>query len=358
MFVKYALKDNQVINIQVAEGTSKPYYIKSKGLKPSGVYVRQDASSVPVSAEQIRQMIKLSDGDVYETARSLEQELTFNEAAGTFNIHKIPFGEDKFVSLGIHSLNDNLYTNLAKILSDQCEHTIKIAVFSDDANTIFNAHREFSGSVFTQMESAYDYLMLCNQNKSEFTGINRIDKWDYPAEAIREALLNAFVHRDYSYSGSIIVNVNNSCMEFISLGGLVNGLSEDDMKSGISQPRNSNLASVFHRLNFIESYGTGIRKIYALYADHTEQPQIIVTSNTFKIILPNMNVSPTIKSSELTPQMKVVLDYLAKNGEMTEDVMQKLPEVKRTRAYAISKEMVDKGLIHIVGKGANKKFVI
>ena len=69
MFVKYRL-DNGIIEIQISEGTAKPYYLKSKGLKPSGVYVRQGASSVPASPELIRQMIKLSDGDVYETARS------------------------------------------------------------------------------------------------------------------------------------------------------------------------------------------------------------------------------------------------------------------------------------------------
>ena len=74
MFVKYRL-DNGIIEIGISEGTAKPYYLKSKGLKPSGVYVRQGASSVPASPEQIRQMIKLSDGDVYETARSLEQTL-------------------------------------------------------------------------------------------------------------------------------------------------------------------------------------------------------------------------------------------------------------------------------------------
>ena len=222
MFVKYRL-DNGIIEIGISEGTAKPYYLKSKGLKPSGVYVRQGASSVPASPEQIRQMIKLSDGEVYETARSLEQDLTFSAAEKVFSEH--------------------LYTNLAKIISDQCEHTIKVAVFADDRNTVFKAHREFSGSVFTQLEEAFDYLMLCNQNPSQIVGINRIDRWDYPVEALREALLNSIVHRDYSFSGSIIINVNDSCMEFISLGGLVQGLSADDIKNGISQLRNRNLAS-------------------------------------------------------------------------------------------------------------------
>ena len=80
MFVRFTVQENKVVRITVSEGTNKPYYLKGKGLKPSGVYVRQGASSVPASPEQIRQMIKESDGDTFEENRSLEQELTFEAA--------------------------------------------------------------------------------------------------------------------------------------------------------------------------------------------------------------------------------------------------------------------------------------
>ena len=357
MFVKYSLS-NGIISVEVSEGTAKPYYLKSKGLKPSGVYVRQGASSVPASTEQIRQMIKLSDGEVYETARSLEQDLTFTAAEKVFREHKVDFSGEKYPALGICSLSDNLYTNLAKIISDQCEHTIKIAVFADDNNTVFKAHKEFGGSVFTQLEEAFDYLMLCNQNPSTIVGINRIDKWDYPVEALREALLNAIVHRDYAFSGSIIINVNESCMEFVSLGGLVQGLSADDIRNGISQLRNRNLAEMFHRLNFIESYGTGIRRIFALYSACKEQPEISVTSNSFKITLPNMNkCSAPEKPHELTAQEQVILDYLDEHGEMTELDVQQLIGVKKTRAFNLIQALKSAQLVEVVGRGADKKIV-
>ncbi len=82
---------------------------------------------------------------------------------------------------------------------------------------------------------------------------------------------------------SQMINVNDSCIEFISIGGLLPGLSADDIRSGISQPRNRKLAEIFHRLKLIESYGTGIRKIYARYRDCAAQPRIEVTTNTFKL---------------------------------------------------------------------------
>ena len=137
--------------------------------------------------------------------------------------------------------------------------------FGDDANTTFKDNKEFGGSIFTQLEDTFDYLMLCNRTTASFKGLERIEKKDYPEEALREALLNAIVHRDYSYSGSIIINVNDGRIEFISIGGLLPGLSTDDIRIGISQPRNKNLAEMFHRLRLIESYGTGIRRIYKLY---------------------------------------------------------------------------------------------
>jgi len=85
--------------------------------------------------------------------------------------------------------------------------------------------------------------------------------------------------------------VNSRSMEFISIGGLMPGLSPEDIRSGISQPRNKHLAEVFHRLHLIEAYGTGIRRIYSLYQQHSVQPEIQLTPNTFKMILPNLNTS-------------------------------------------------------------------
>lgn len=356
MFTKYSL-NNGVIKVNVSEGSSKPYYLKSKGLKPSGVYIRQGASSVQASPEQIRRMIKLSDRDSYEEMRSLEQELTFKTAAETFERHGIPFSEDKYKALGIVSINDELFTNLGLIISDQCRHTIKAAVFADEENLSFIDHKEFGGSVFSQIENAFEYIMLNNKNRSVFSGIDRIDIPDYPEAAIREALLNAVVHRDYGFSGSIIININSKCIDIVSIGGLVSGLSEEDIMNGISQPRNRNLAEMFHRLKYIESYGTGIRKILSLYSDQENKPEITITPNSFRLSLPNRNIGNSAKQ-DIPSQYQTVIDYLKDNGSMTEEELQELLGIKKTRAYNLYKAMEKDGLIAVLGKGAEKKFVL
>lgn len=366
MFVRYVLQDNKVIRIEVEEGSYKPYYLKSKGMKSNGVYVRQGASSVQASPDQIRRMIKDSDGDVFEEMRTVVQELSFEEAERTFKRYKVDFSEEKYIALGLRSIGDDQYTNLAMILSDQCQHTIKIAVFGDEANITFKDAKEFGGSIFKQLDDSYAYLTLCNRTAATFKGLERVELPDYPEDALREALLNAIIHRDYSYSGSIIINVNDFGIEFISIGGLLPGLSADDIRNGISQPRNRKLAEIFHRLRLIESYGTGIRKIYTLYKNCAAQPRIEVTNNTFKLVLPNMNASGSItghvpeKSEKapvvITPQMKMVIDYLTEYGEMTDEDLQELLNIKKTRAYLLARQMSENGLIDIIGRGAAKKY--
>ena len=293
MFIQYTIQENKVVRITISEGTNKPYYLKSKGLKPSGIFVRQGNSSVSASTNQIRQMIKESDGDVFEELRSNEQLLTFETAKKAFDKYKVEFSNEKYLALGLVQPKDKLFTNLALLISDQCKHSIKVAVFADENKTKFKDAREFNGSIFNQLEETFNYLSFCNNTSASFEGLERIERKDYPIEAVREALLNAIVHRDYSYSGSIIINLNEKEMEFISMGGLLPDLTTDDIRSGISQPRNKNLAEIFHRLHFIEAYGTGIRKIYDLYKNYDYQPKIELTTNTFKIILPNMNFTKT-----------------------------------------------------------------
>lgn len=370
MFIKYRLDETGCIELDIAEGSAKPYYLKAKGLKPSGVFVRQGASSVPASQEQIRQLIKLSDGDTYEAMRSLNQELTLTTAQNIFQSNNLEFDERKYFSLGLSNIKDNLFTNLALLLSEQCTHSIKVAVFEDTQNTKFQAHREFTGSLFQQLDNAFSFLMLCNQNPSNFSGLTRTDNWDYPEEAIREALLNAIVHRDYSYSGSIIINVNKQAIEFISLGGLLPGLDLEDIKLGISQPRNAKLAEIFHRLHFIESYGTGIRRIFALYKDCYAKPKIAVTQHAFKITLPNLNYNSTrpqirmVAETQSTysyypnEQQRKVIAYLHQHQQISETELQELLDVKRTRAYLIAKEMLDKQLLAVHGRGLKKYYYL
>ncbi len=357
MFVSYDQKKEKgkdIIKITVQKGTECPYYLQNKGLRPEGVYVRQGASSVPSTENSIRHMIMETDGDSFEKMRSLNQELTFNAATEEFKVRGVPFGGNHMKTL--HLVNeDGIYTNLGLLFSDQCTHTIKAAVFESDEKMIFRDRREFTGSLLRQLNDTFDYISQYNKIRAIFTGLYRNDKRDYPEEALREALLNVLVHRDYAYSASTLISIFDNRIEFVSIGGLVKGINLPDIMLGISATRNERLANIFYRLTLIEAYGTGIPKILNSYKGFAAQPEIESTDNAFKITLPNQNEQ--MQSSSLNADEKRIIDLANQLGKISRKDVEAVLNISQTMAGRILKSMVNKQLVGIEGKGKNTVYV-
>lgn len=348
------INGKHIVVITVQKGTSCPYYIASKGIRPEGVYVRQGASTVPASETAILKMIKETDGEEYEDVRSLNQELTFNFAKKEFDLAKIEFGQPQMKTLGLISA-DGLYSNLALLLSDQCVHTIKLAVFEGTTKTIFKDRYECSGSLLSQLNEAFSYIDRYNRTRAEFEGIYRIDKRDYPIEAVRETLLNCIVHREYAFSGSTLISIFDDRIEFVSLGGLVKGISYDDIMLGASILRNRNLANIFYRLKLIEAYGTGMPKILESYHEYSAKPKIEVTDNAFKITLPNINEK--YQSNKLiSDNEKIVLSMFEKSDIIAREDAQMELNLSQPMTIKILKRMLDKKLIRKLGSGKNTRY--
>ena len=348
------VQDKKVVKITVNRGTARPYYLSAKGIRPEGVYVRQGASSVPASESAILSMIRETAGDSYEEARSLIQELTFNEANIVFENKQIPFGEAQKRSLGLIG-EDGTYTNLALLLSDQCTHTVKIAVFEGEQKTVFKDRREFCGSLLKQLNDAYQFIDQFNHTHAHTEGLYRVDKRAYPTEAIREALLNAIVHREYSFSASTLISIFDNRIEFVSIGGLARGISQSDILLGISIARNKKLADVFYRLHLIEAYGTGMPKIIEAYREYGLEPHIEISDNAFKITLPNTNAAVKETKVELTENEQGVLSVL-KEGIKSRPEIQKVLGFSQTTTIVAIAALLDKGLIIKVGNGNKTKY--
>ena len=133
-------------------------------------------------------MIRETDGDSYEKLRSVEQKLSFNSAKAEFAKRKVKFGDSQMATLGLMN-TDKIYTNLALLLSEQCVHTIKVAIFQDTTQQVFKDRQEFAGSLFKQINDVYNYIDLNNKTTATFNKLLRIDSRDYPETALREALL-------------------------------------------------------------------------------------------------------------------------------------------------------------------------
>ncbi len=361
MFVKYEtiiVEEKKVISIIVQRGTDRPYYLGSKGLKPTGVYVRNGTATDPASESNIRKMIKETDGDSFESMRSLEQNLTFESAYEQFKKRNVDFNEAKMKTLGLIS-GDGVYSNIAFLISDQCTTTIKAATFNGTDKSNFQDRKEFTGSLFKQMEDIYKYLEIRNKKSASFDGLYRTDTLDYPKDAIREALLNSLVHRDYAFSASTLISVYDDRIEFVSVGGLPDGINLEDILLGLSVCRNPKLAAIFYRLELIEAYGTGMPKIMRAYKDTGLEPKIEVTNNAFKITLPNLNYTNDEEIEDNKPintEEDLIFAFINKNGYITRKDIENLLGISQTSANRILKHMINNSILYQEGNGKNIKY--
>ena len=351
------MEGRQVVKTTVSVGTERPYYLAKEGLKPKGVYVRRGSACIPLNEAGIREMIMETSGKSYEECRSLNQELTFDAMRSEMNSRNMEFGDPQMKTLKMIG-SDGLYTNLAMLLSDQCSHTIKVAVFQGKDNAVFRERREFGGSLLKQLNDAYQFLDFYNKTEASFFGLRRTDQRDYPEDAVREALLNSIIHRDYLFSGSTIINMFDDHIEFISLGGLVRGVSMEAIFMGISQSRNPNLAAVFYRLGLVESYGTGVRKIMRLYQGSGQTPIFRTAEGAFTVELFNRNEKERsetgmndnnsgaeIYSSPTDEANETVYLRAKEQGRITRKEVEEILGCGSTKAYRILKNLSEKGML-------------
>lgn len=377
MFLHYeTLNHNgmQIVAVDIQRGTERPYYIAKKGLRPEGVYVRQGYSSVPATDTMIRRMIKDTDGDRFEDMRCLNQDLTFEAAEKEFKLRSVDFGLQQKRTLKLMD-HGGIYSNLALLLSDQCVHTIKVAVFQGTDQSVFKDRREFTGSLMRQMNEVYDFIDFRNQTRATIKKLLRTDIRDYPEAAVRESLLNLLVHRDYSFSASALISIYADRIEFVSVGGLLPGIELEDVMVGLSVCRNQNLANVFYRLQLIEAYGTGMRKIMKAYENVEEKPVIETTKNAFKITLPNINAkydtrivseqermlpeeSPSADPKRIYDNEHKILELARKQGEITREDAESLLGVSASTASRILRRMVKNNILEQRGKARSTKYVL
>lgn len=220
------------------------------------------------------------------------------------------------------------------------------------------------------MEEAFRYIDRFNRTRAEFSGLDRIDMRDYPPEAVREALLNTIVHRDYSFSAPIQISIFDDRMEFVSVGGLVKGISLEDVELGVSALRNPCLASISYRLRLIEAYGTGILKINEAYDEYDVKPQIEATNNAFKVTLPNTNfqyehlvsqerslLAASAPGITQKTREEAILSLCRKNGSITRAEAETALGISQSAAILLLRKMVEDGLLVKQGGGRNLRYV-
>ena len=342
--------EKDIIVITVLKGTNRPYYIKSKGMTSEGVYIRLGATNKQASRDEIIKMMIEDTGVKFEDNVSLNQNITFNDFENIIQENNMKLDKVKMQNLGL--INNSKYTNLAHILSDNSKYSMKVAIYKGNDKNEFLDKKEFENiSVFKQLEEILKYINLIIKKPAKIVGTKRVEYFEYNIEVIRECLLNCITHRDYSVESSILINIFENKIEFVNLGGLIGGLTVDAIKKGNSATRNPKLTSIFHRLKYIESYGSGIPRIYSKYKKQNIKPTIEVSDNSFFISIPKVEF---FNDNELD----IILDYLGHNSYITREKVEELLNCSKTTAIRKLNEYVENSILKQVREGKNTYYQI
>lgn len=289
-FVDIFYNEDQILTIKINPGDKKPYYLKSKGLTSSGVYIRYGRNKSQASQEEISRMLRERDNIAFESLVSHFQELTFNALKTKFESKGLNFGEFKMVTSGFIDPKSNLYTNLAFWFSDQYDVATKMAVYQGLDRSVFRSKKQYDGSLIKQIDNALEYYELCNEIRVIINGKpTREEIPSYNLIAAREAILNCFCHRDYSRKSNIKIEFFDDRCEILSPGGFYDGLTLEKALNGEQSFRNEKLIQLLFKLGYIENYASGLSRIIKEYKKAHLIPIIESSSTAFKVTFPNRN---------------------------------------------------------------------
>ncbi|KRK79002.1 ATP-binding protein [Companilactobacillus nodensis] len=362
--VVHVITDQVLFCIEINPGNAKPYFLDSRA------YVRNGSESVKASQESVAKMMAFQDLSSFDASESPIQNLNLDEIESVFKRENLDF---KAEALGFLNPQD-LFTNVAFLMSSQNNFLVKVAIFDGVTVDRFKDRREFSGCLPKQIDDILTYIDLNNPLSARITGKPmRDEKRSYPSVAIRESVINAIVHRSYFSKSPIQIEIFDDRLTIMSPGPLPGGMKLKTVLAGRTLPRNPQVIKVLNKLKYIEDYGTGIRRILNSYAGENKEPDFKTGEDFVKVSLPNLNYSerpsaPTfvnVLETDDTGTVKIVddetgqvVEYLKNHLYVTRAIVELLLGVKGTQANKYLKKMVDANILKKVGAGPATRYVL
>ena len=345
------IHDKKIVFLKVYRGDDIPYFYKNQA------YQRSDTSSVPADHLQLRRWIMKSSNVSFDQIVIEEKDFTFSnlekslmEEVGIANLTT-----DIMRTMGL--MNGDKYVYAGKLFADKNNITTGIdsVKFGDSVSQLLKRKTITGVSILEQYDKILAFFDEFYYEYEEIVEAKRIKRIMIPKEAFREAIANAIVHKDYLINANIRVSFWDDHIEIVSPGGLVEGITEEEFKSGkISMLRNETIASVFRRLNIIESYATGIVRIKELYKAFLEEPKFEVTKNSITVILPRIDYK---RKAILDDRVNEILTLLEGEPRGRLEIQEKL-QLSKTKTNHYLNLMQDLKLISKVGKGKATKYHI
>ncbi len=341
--------NDRTIKLTVKSGLQKPYLYKSKA------YKRNDTATIEADMQELSRLVLEGKNIRFEELPCKNQELTFDILYQKLKecIQIETFNKDTLKTLNLYD-NINGYNNAAGILADKNNFPgIDIVRFGESISVIHKRATFDHMSALAVYEKAIEVFRDYYQYE-EIQGADRKKVERIPEAAFREAIANALIHRVWDVESQIRVSMFDDRIEVVSPGGLPSGITEQEYLAGkLSVLRNRNLANVFYRLGFVEIFGTGIIRIKQLYEECSKQPEFEVSENAIKIVLPVFE-----KNLNLTEDEKVIYKILSKT--MLKPISEIAPYAPfgKSKVAKLLKEMAQKGVVTVDGKGRGTKYVI
>lgn len=271
-----------LIKVIVASGSEKPYYLSKMGMSSKGCFIRIGSASEPMTnnmiEEQFAKRVRNSIGNI----TSRYQDLTFQQL-------KIYYQERGF------TLNDQFAKNLelttqagdynyaAYLLADRNGCSIKVGKYQGTDRVDLIENEEYGYCCLVKATHAVlEKLNIENKTFTKITPTTRIEKKMLDPIALREAVINAIVHNDFSREVPPKFELFSDRLEITSTGAIPAGFSEEEFFMGYSVPQNKELMRVFRDLDIVEQMGSGIKRILQAYPESIYQ----FTPNFIRVVMP------------------------------------------------------------------------
>ena len=280
-------------------------------------------------------MIRESSGWLWEKEKFLNQKLTFTTAKIYFNSKHIEFCKDNFLTLGIVNLNGD-YTNLGLLISEENPIEVKFASYDEHLN--FLKKKEFTGSIIKIADQVLEYAEMMNTTSAIIVPYQaqRIETQSFPGVSLREAILNAICHADYSFPSNIKIEFFGDKAQ-ISNPGSIYKYSLSEVLRGQQSFRNPGLVKILHMLGFIENYGKGLKRINEAYENEPKKAVLDNLEHSFIVELPDLNYHKLSNSMGNVPNdvPNDVPNVLKTYEEKIIEAIRQSPNVTRERLATI-----------------------
>jgi len=235
------------------------------------------------------------------------------------------------------------------------QSVLRCARFKGDDTVHFLDMKVIEGSVIDQVEEAMAFVRRNTSMAVKMEGKpERTEQWEYPLDAVREAITNAVCHRDYADTGNVQVRIFDHGLEVWNPGTLPAGLTVGDLRRNHeSKPRNKLIARVFFLIRYIEQFGTGTgRMIEECRRAGMPEPQFEPRGSSFRVIFRKaIPVERRFAEAGLNERQVKALSLIAERGQITLAEYAQLVKMPKRTLQRDLQGLAKKGLLVKHGTG-------